>query len=389
LATGTAEEPIAPTDQFQIVVSGEASSRYDFPRADFAATIEPHASKNRVCEALMKLNRADAIAHLKAVRSHGPWTLSAIHPDRAGAPTATFTRSEEARAWEWIARHNGSQHGIYFCANPVGRRLRKRPREEDVVAFQYVMLDFDPARGVDPAQWTRSVRQGLAGYCYAPTLLWSSGNGIQAAWRIRPALMINGSRERIRFSKSVSRGLAAAIQAELGFESDSVFSIDHLFRLAGTLNFPNAAKREKGRVTTFAGDLEFSRNQYSVDDLPKAERSEVRSRGLMEPLGGWDGAWGLRCAILYCQTTPDLAQEGRSGTGIRTVLRMRDYGLSQKTALSVILQHWVPRCEYEWGEEELAGKVSRAYAIAENDPGCLTLEYRVAEARNEFTRGQQ
>lgn len=110
----------------------------------------------------------------------------------------------------------------------------------------------------------------------------------------------------------------------------------------------------------------------------------MMTHGLVEPPGGWDTKEGIQEAILYLRTTRDTAAEGRSGTAIRTALRARDYGLSQDLAFELMWEHWVPRCDYVWEDQELRGKIQRAYERAQNDPGCRTKPYRLLVAKKDF-----
>jgi hypothetical protein len=66
------------------------------------------------------------------------------------------------------------------------------------------------------------------------------------------------------------------------------------------------------------------------------------------------------------------------------VAHLRDLGVSAEKAFDLMWETWAPRCDYQWDSTELRDKVERAYARAENDPGCKTVAYRIAQARREF-----
>jgi hypothetical protein len=124
-----------------------------------------------------------------------------------------------------------------------------------------------------------------------------------------------------------------------------------------------------------------------MDDLPeytgKRVTASVRGKDVMqEPPGGWDTSAGVHDAVLYFKTTKDLACEGRNTTAIRTARRARDYGVSEELASELMWHHWAPRCEYEWEEDELRGKVARAYQNAQNDAGCRTMAYDLLAFRD-------
>lgn len=324
-----------------------------------------------------------SIRFLRALRPRGPWTLTALLPDGNGsAPTETFIGTSEAAAMrEWIASHN-RRSGVYFCCNPTRRRMHKRPCEADIAALQYVALDFDPRKTESISDCRERVYRRLEDFALPPTFTWSSGNGVQALWKLRPAEMLTDHKTIIE-CKMVNLGMIRAF----GDAADKSPSLEHLYRLPGTINHPNKVKRAAGRVPTIAGDFVHDpKAVYSVFDFPMAESdAQLRSPRRQDlPPGGWDTKAGIDDFVLYCRTTHDVAAEGRAGTAIRTARRARDYGVSEEMAFDIMWQHWVPRCEYEWDHEELLGKVNRAYHNAQNDAGCRTLEYRLLQAEDDF-----
>jgi hypothetical protein len=280
---------------------------------------------------------------------------------------------------DWIKKMN-KHAGVYFCANPTRARMHKRPREQDILAFQYAALDFDPRKDESPADCRKRVLAQLREYKLKPTFVWSSGNGIQAMWRVKPVIMLGNDRVTITRCKKATLGLIKALG------SDSTQSLEHLFRVPGTINYPNKSKRAAGRTPVYAsGFYHGAERTYTLKDFPKPRIKLVNeARGLTDPPGGWDTQAGINDAMLYFQTTKDLAAEGRSGTAIRTARRARDYGVSPETAFALMWEYWAPRCEYPWDLHELEAKVHRAYQGAENDPGCSTIEYRQLTAQAEF-----
>jgi hypothetical protein len=354
-----------------------------------------------------------AVAFLLAVRPRGPWTLVALHPDRvhnshrAGAlgialdrhvqamPVETFTPLYREQLRAWLRQWNAT-HGIYWHANPARTQafhrracqfLRKNERLLDITAFQYVAADFDPPKGetLSPEAWETRVRQKLEKFDLPPTFVWRSGYGVQAAWRVDPVVPLH-TNEDVRRCRDVCRGVSDLLKRKLKLSTDNVASLDHIFRLPGTMNYPNKAKRALGRRSLRAGNFTFDPSAaYDVASLPKVAKS-VRpiAHGLREPPGGWDTPENIANAIMHCQYTRDLACEGKSQTAWRTALWLRDLGTSADKTFEIMRETWAPRCQYEWDDEELRDKIARAYASAQNDPGCRTVLYRLAQARRDF-----
>jgi len=364
----------------------------------------------------MKPDLERAKRFLKAIRPRGPWTLTAIHPDRVpltaeqaaqkgvlldklvqSMPTNTFAPGFQFFLDQFLERWN-TTHGIYFTANPVRNQAYRRRCSEfmrkdefllDVLAFQYIAADFDPPADQTPDQWEKFVTKKLqSDKKLRPSLLWRSGNGMQCAWRIKPAVLLDDDNDAVRECKLVGKGVLDAIDKRLGIISDKVASLDHIFRLPGSINWPNKAKRDKGRVPILAGDFTSNRVSYSIGDLPKAKAKDKPTIfGLNEPPAGWDAEANITWAVLHLENTTDLSSENVSGAAWRTSLVLRDWGISPDKTFDLMCEHWVPRCDWDWDEDELRDKITRAYATAQNDPGCKTEAYRdyqVSKALEEF-----
>ena len=71
-------------------------------------------------------------------------------------------------------------------------------------------------------------------------MLLISGGGYQAFWKLDEPLY------DFEKAEAINRGLALAVGA------DDCFNIDRIMRLPGTINWPNAKKREAGRTEALA-----------------------------------------------------------------------------------------------------------------------------------------
>jgi hypothetical protein len=298
--------------------------------------------------------------------------------------------------FEWAEKMNAT-HGVYFMANPARKQAFRRRASEfmrkdefslDVLALQYLAADLDPPKDADPDKWCQHVRSKLdsRGMDLKPTFVWRSGYGTQAMWRVKPAVELHDN-EDVRRAKLVAKGMLDLIDRKLGITSDAVGSVDHLFRLPGTINWPNAVKRAVGRKPILTGEFfHDAARVYPVTAFPKAEAPTPRpTRGLTEPVGGWDAAENVADAVLLLKHTTIIAKEGVAKTALRVALLMRDFGISPDLAFALMWEHWKPRCEYEWGEDELRDKIARAYPLAQNDPGCRTRGYRMTQAFQDFS----
>jgi hypothetical protein len=376
----------------------------------------------------LKPNLDMMAAFLAAVRPRGPHTLSAIHPerqqmtwadavaagldmDRQRIHTITFGKGSMARCGKWVEREN-RERNVYFSLNPcrpqaftrkaaqyIRKATEKRPGAElpDILAHQYTAFDIDlPADGFTPDVWEQHVREKLERTKLAFTLIWRSGGGVQAAIRIKPAVLLTTD-DQVRAAKAINQGVAGWLAEQTALKLDSIDNIDRVLRVCGTVNWPNAKKRADGRVPVLAGPFTHNAGVTRTSDaLPqsakakaKANRGVLYNTGLVEPPGGWDHPDNIPYALLHLQHTKDLAAEGVSGTAIRTAAILRDWGISEALALDLMLEHWVDRCEYQFKTEELRSKINTAYHIAQNDPGVRTVLYKRARAQNRLDEARK
>lgn len=84
------------------------------------------------------------------------------------------------------------------------------------------------------------------------------------------------------------------------------------------------------------------------------------------------------------QTAPAIEGQGGDEWTYKTACIVRDYGVTEATALQLMLDHWNERCEPPWDEDDLATKVRNAYAYAKlaNDPRGETPEQVFGEIIN-------
>lgn len=376
----------------------------------------------------LKPDLGTMVKFLAAVRPRGPHTLSAIHPERQQVTwtdavaqgldmarqrihTATFDHKSMAQCRHWVEREN-RERNIYFSLNPTRRQAfsqkaaqyirkakpgRSAGKLPDILAHQYVAFDIDlPPGDKTPEQWDEYVRWKLKRTKWPFTLIWRTGGGMQAACRIKPAVLLETD-DDVRAAKAINQGMAAWLAEKTKLDLDFIDNVDRILRVCGTINWPTAKKIAEGRVPCLAGPFTYDADvAYPREKLPQSKKAKARAQtvqyqnhGLSEPPGGWDHDENVPYAVLHCRHTNDLAAEGKSGTGIRTALIMRDWGMSEEMALNIMWKYWVPRCEYVWDESELKSKIATAYKLAENDPGCRTPSYRNANAQHQFEEARK
>lgn len=207
----------------------------------------------------------DIQASLDFLRRWGaPWVLVAIAVDQKQITTATF-HVEEAAA-KWLRTHENQN--LYFHVNPVLRDLDKKAERTDIAALAWLHVDIDPRAGEDIAQEQARAHEMLRrppGGLPLPTVTIFSGGGYQGFWKLREPVPINGSLEAAEDAKRYN------LQLELLFGADQCHNVDRIMRLPGTVNWPNAKKRKKGRVPAQACLVEWAEDRvYDISAFTKA-----------------------------------------------------------------------------------------------------------------------
>jgi hypothetical protein len=185
-------------------------------------------------------------------------TLVAIFPDSQSVHAKTFTDGALESACNWIVDRQRSGRNIYFQPNETPPDCARKPRKADMVAITCRFADIDPDDEHHQMADERDRLGRLAEHlsrdrAAAPTAIIDSGNGIQPIWAVMREPL-----DQVVLSRVEAE--TRAIEATLG--AGGTHNIDRLLRLPGTVNFPNAAKRNRGRGVSRARLLFTAANLY-------------------------------------------------------------------------------------------------------------------------------
>lgn len=199
----------------------------------------------------------------------GPWTLITTHPIRA---TVCRTREDVDR---WVEENDGESN-CYFQINPVFKWANRRAKAEDISALHALAVDFDASEvpdGIDPTyhldQEVQAFRKRIAKMDPLPSVVVSSGGGVQAFWLLETDLSLDGTEDMAREASRYGEHLVRQ------HGGDGVFDLPRMMRLPGTMNLPDEKKLAKGRIPARAEVLEFNENRYPLDQFTKAAPKEA------------------------------------------------------------------------------------------------------------------
>lgn len=187
--------------------------------------------------------------------------LVAILPDapKTTMPHGKYFGTDIDAALRWAANANGNGWGVYWTLNYVGPSVGTKPSKKDIQAARGAHCDIDPPK--DGSAWDKGeVIGALTEHNVPPSLIIDSGNGVQPVWLL----------------DSAARDWAEIEAANIGirdkFKGDPhCHNIDRLLRVPGSVNYPNKAKRDSGRVPCMASWVQDDTGQrYQPTDLAAA-----------------------------------------------------------------------------------------------------------------------
>jgi len=140
---------------------------------------------------------------------------------------------------------------LYFTLNRVDSLPKHgKAKKSDISAVRGYGIDIDPPDTcADLDVWRNGKVEELQECETPPTAIWCSGNGIQVVWMLREPVPIESEHDWPKHE-----AINAALSRRFG--GDHTQNIDRLFRLPGTMNYPDAKKRARGLQATKAYVIE-------------------------------------------------------------------------------------------------------------------------------------
>lgn len=177
-------------------------------------------------------NPIETLAFLAQVNLGFPSRVFTINPESGQILAKLFEPSDNQALKVWLLAGAGTLN-YYFLPNLPKEGLGAvKPKKNDIEWVTHFYVDIDVPG--------TSTLEALQNHEPKPSCIIFSGGGYQAFWALETPMQDFTRAERIN----------KTLAANLG--GDSCHSVDHLMRLPGTINVPNASKLKKGRVPTLA-----------------------------------------------------------------------------------------------------------------------------------------
>ena len=229
------------------------------------------------------------------------FVVTGISLDKQKIPTETFGPDDRAKFLKWVASCGNSQMNIYFSLGEPLAPATKKLERTDIKAVHYLHVDLDPRIGEDLAQERQRIESILRdppGGLPKPTAIIFSGGGVQALWKLREPLPVNGDFATAEELKLYN------VQIERLLGGDNCHNIDRILRVPGTVNLPDARKLKKGRVPALAELIEWHDDRvYDISQFVKAVQVQSAQ-------GGGDGPAPRIIAPANIKRLADVAELG-------------------------------------------------------------------------------
>jgi hypothetical protein len=215
----------------------------------------------------------------------GPITVVMIPAEGPGGRGQTFDtgdpKSVDAMR-SYIRAHEKQQFQVFWLPNRAGYEHSDVPARDDIIEFRGVVLDFDPDKTVpleDERLRLREMIDNMIGtdLC-VPTSVIDSGNGVQVVFKfVKPTLMpLEDIEKGITQYESMVKALARSFGAD-----KKTCRVNNLFRVPYTYNWPNAAKKNAGRVRSVSGLWHHGGPSTSITNLRRL--CVIRPEDLAKP----------------------------------------------------------------------------------------------------------
>jgi hypothetical protein len=222
----------------------------------------------------------DTIEFLIRVHHDRRWVLTALHPDNPkSVHSATFSREGAVPCTPWLEKW-GKDHNLYYGLGEVLSDLTSKAKRQDIHAVHYLHADLDPRVGEELLAEQERIKKLLTGegrpdvlpsVIPMPTAIICSGSGFQALWLLDKPLEVVGSSDAERIASADDIG-GYNRTLELALGGDHCFDVSRILRLPGTINYPSAKKKERGRVEALAELIEFDPSRvYKIEQFTKTD----------------------------------------------------------------------------------------------------------------------
>lgn len=213
--------------------------------------------------------------------------LTAIHinpvtheKDLIEAQSFNRAQLDNGSVARWLEARQGCAN-LYFNENELSRQMTVRTKKSDIRAGVGFAVDIDVPEGMNYQEGIEKLLAYVDMCPHKPSGVIVSGGGVQVQYLLQEPVLIDGDLAKTSEFERYSRKLQTDYSELVGVDGkvDATQSVEHIFRLPGTINVPDAKKIARGRQPAFARvdwmdwDLRYPIREFKQSEKPKREAS--------------------------------------------------------------------------------------------------------------------
>lgn len=238
----------------------------------------------------MEPNFERSVEFLKKFRPEGPWDVVAIRTDKKGIRGHGYGPSTEKDLRGFLNKYGTDGNwNIYFHINETMGQIERKADKTQIKKAEWLYVDLDPEeppKNYSPEemdQWNKEEMERILGLLTKnlpkgipePTMILYSGGGYWGLWKLDKPFIIDGTEDLWEEYESYNRRL------EQVFGGDHCHNVERICRLPGTVNYPDAKKKAKGRKEALATVLQWNTNVHTLDGKFKKASSTQTGGNVM------------------------------------------------------------------------------------------------------------
>ena len=214
-------------------------------------------------------SKTDTLKHLKFLfgdQPDGKIELRYLNEDANARVTKFYDTPEQAA--KDAKKQNGNSLNVY--PGLATRRDSTSGKASNLKSVRVVWVDIDPElpEGTSSADAMLKIteakdaaRARIAAFRHRPSMIVDSGGGLHVYWSLAEPLDLTTAEAQLHL-KRITTGLALALQGDLRACDPA-----RILRLAGTVNYPKAKKRARGRTPAPCSILAEDATSYTLEDF--------------------------------------------------------------------------------------------------------------------------
>lgn len=226
-----------------------------------------------------------SLEFLQRFRPEGPWDIVAIRTDKKAIRGSSFNPNTSRQLQAFLAKYGiDGNWNLYFHINETMGDIERKAEKTQIKSARWLYVDIDPDDPPDDlsledkVKWNAEEMESILGRLTdklpkgipQPTLIIKSGGGYWGLWELAEPYKIEGNEDNWLDYESYNMRL------EQVFGGDHCHNVERICRLPGTINYPDAEKKIKGRVPQLAMVLQWTKDKYSIDgEFKKASTTQT------------------------------------------------------------------------------------------------------------------